>query len=86
MATYTITLTDAEDKALHVVALSAQAWIENAVRERCRLAMLDIVDDHVQTQLATGAPIAGSTHEEIVLNVDVKSAAQRTAEAELTRI
>jgi len=86
MATYTITLTDAEDKALHVVAFSAQDWIENAVKERCRLAMLDIVNDHVQTQLANGQPIAGTTHEEIVMNVEVKSAAQRNAEAELTRI
>jgi len=82
MATYTITLTDAEDKALHVVALSAQDWIENAVKERCRLAMIDIVNNHVQTQLVTGAPIAGTTHEEIVMNVDVKSAAQKNIEFE----
>jgi hypothetical protein len=86
MATYTITLTDAEDKALHVVALSAQDWIENAVKERCRLAMLDIVNNHVQTQLASGQPIAGTTHEEIVMNVEVKSAAQRTAEAQIARV
>ena len=42
MTTYTITLSDAEDKALHVVALSAQDWIDNAVHERCRLAIEEI--------------------------------------------
>ena len=47
MATYTITLSDAEDKALHVVALSAQDWIDNAVHERCRIAIDEIGRAHV---------------------------------------
>ena len=80
MATYTVTLTDAEDKALHSVALSAQEWITNSVKERCRVAMAEIVDTHVQTQLAAGQPLAGTTHEEIVLAVDVKSVAEKNAE------
>ena len=41
---YTITLSDAEDKALHIVALSAQDWIDNVVHERCRIA-IDEMDD-----------------------------------------
>jgi hypothetical protein len=82
MATYTVTLSDAEDKAIHVIALSAQDWIDNAVHERCRIAMEEIVNNHVQTQLAAGQPIAGTTHEEIVLAVDVKSAAERNAEVQ----
>jgi hypothetical protein len=80
MATYTITLTDAEDLALHYVAISAQDWIENVVKDRCRIAMKEIVDNHVQTQLSTGAPLAGTTHEEIVLNCGIKTLAQRDAE------
>ena len=38
MPNYTITLTDAEDKALSVVAISQQEWIENVVKNRCRQA------------------------------------------------
>ena len=77
MATYTITLTDAEDKALHVVALDAQDWIDNVVHERCRIAMEEIVANYVKEQLAAGKPLSGSTTEEIVLAADVKSAADR---------
>jgi len=85
MATYTITLSDAEDKALHVVALDAQDWIDNVVHERCRVAMEDIVANYVKEQLAAGKPLQGSTTEEIVLAADVKSAAERNAEASATQ-
>jgi len=81
MATYTITLSDAEDKALHVVALDAQDWIDNAVHERCRIAMEEIVANYVKEQLAAGKPLKGSTTEEIVLSANVKSAADRQADA-----
>ncbi len=40
---YTVTLSDAEDKALSYVAYSQQDWIDNAVHERCRIAIDDIV-------------------------------------------
>jgi hypothetical protein len=82
MATYTITLSDAEDKALGAVALSQQAWIDNAVHNRCRIAMEDIVANYVKEQLAAGKPLSGSTTEEIVLAADVKSLAQIEAEAQ----
>lgn len=80
MATYTVTLTDAEDKAIHTIAESAQDWIDNVVHNRCRIAMEEIVNAHVQEQLAAGQPLAGTTHEEIVLAVDVKSVAEKNAE------
>lgn len=78
---YTITLTDAQDKALSVVALDQQDWIENFVFERCRLAIEEIVNAEVQKKLAAGEPITG-TKDEIVLAADVKTAAERNAEAE----
>ena len=81
MATYTVTLSDAEDKALHVEALDAQEWIDNAVHNRCRIAMDEIVANYVKEQLAAGKPLSGSTTEEIVLAADVKSAAEHNAEA-----
>lgn len=84
MATYTITLSDAEDKALHVVALSAQNWIDNAVHERCRIAMEEIISAEVQRLLGEGKSITGSK-DDIVMAAPIKSAAERQAEAEAQR-
>ena len=85
MAQYTITLSDAEDKALGVVAFSQNNWIQNAVHERCRLAIEEIVAAEVQRKLAAGETISGSK-EDIVMAADVESAAERQArmEAEMT--
>ena len=76
---YTITLTDAEDKALSVVALSQQDWIDNAVHERCRIAIEEIVNAEIQRLLAAGETISGSK-EDIVLAAPIKTAAERQAE------
>lgn len=73
---YTVTLTDAEDKALHYVAANAQEWIDNAVHERCRLAIEQIVQEEVQKKLAAGQPITGSK-DDIVLNANIELAAER---------
>ena len=82
---YTVTLSDAEDKALSVVALSQQNWIDNAVHERCRIAIEEIVAQEVQRKLAAGESITGSK-EDIVLAAPIQTAAERKAqfEAELT--
>lgn len=76
--TYTITLTDAEDKALGVVALSQQEWIDNAVHERCRISIDEIVNAEVQRKLAAGEPITGSK-DDIVMAANIESAAERQA-------
>lgn len=76
---YTITLSDAEDKALGYIAASQQDWIDNAVHERCRLAIEEIVNTEVQRKLAAGEAITG-TKEDIVLAAPIKSAAERNAE------
>ena len=81
MATYTITLSDAENKALGVVALSQQDWIDNAVHERCRIAIDQIVNAEVQRKLAAGESISGSK-EDIVNAASVESAAERQARIE----
>jgi len=85
--TYTITLSDAEDKALHTTALSAQNWIDNVVHDRCRIAIDEIVNAEVQRKLAAGDPITGSK-DDIVLAADVEIAAERNArlEAEAARL
>lgn len=78
---YTITLTDAEDKALSVVALSQQDWIDNAVHNRCRIAIDEIVAAEVERITAAGGTLSG-TKEDIVLAAPIKSAAERQAEME----
>lgn len=81
MATYTINLSDAEDKALGVVAFSQDDWIQNAVHERCRIAIEEIVAAEVQRLLAAGESITGSK-DDIVIAAPIQSAAERQAEAE----
>jgi hypothetical protein len=79
MATYTITLSDAEDKALSVYALNQQDWINNAVHDRCRIAIEEIVNSEVQRLLNEGKPITRSK-ENIVMAAPIQSAAERQAE------
>ena len=81
MTTYTITLSDAEDKALGVVAFSQDDWIQNAVHERCRIAIEEIVAAEVQRKLAAGESITGSK-DDIVMAASVESAAERQARME----
>lgn len=81
MATYTINLSDAEDKALGAVAFSQDDWIQNAVKERCRIAMEEIIAAEVQRLLDAGQSITGSK-DDIVLAAPIQSAAERQAELE----
>ena len=76
MTTYTITLTEAEEKALRVVTIDPNDWIQNAVHERCRVAIEEVVQYEVQRRLSSGEPIP-STKEEIVLSSDIETAADR---------
>ena len=81
MNTFTITLTDAELKALAHVALDPQEWIDNAVHERCRLAMEEIFTIEVSRMIAdpsiTEIP---ADREVVVLSADIKTAAESHAE------
>jgi hypothetical protein len=79
--TYTITLSDAQDKALSVIAVDQQDWIENAIFERCRISIEEIVNAEIQRKLAAGETISG-TKEEIVLAADIETAAERQARIE----
>ncbi len=80
MAEYTITLTDAEDKALRVVALDPQDWIDNAVHNRCRIAMDEIYDSEVARMTAdpdiTTIP---ADKNQVILDAVVQTAAERQA-------
>jgi hypothetical protein len=78
---FTITLSDAENKALGVVALNQNDWIQNAVHERCRIAIDEIVAAEVQRKLTAGEPITG-TKDDIVMAAQIESAAERQARFE----
>lgn len=85
MTNYTIALTEAEDKALSYAALTQQEWIDNAIHERCRLAIEEIVGITVQKCLETNTPIPSSKDAMVDLAFEqgwVKTAAERQAEFE----
>ena len=82
---YQITLTAAEDAALAYAALSQQDWIDNAIHERCRVAIDEIIQITVEKCLATGIQIPASKDEMVTLAFNqgwVQTAAERQAEAE----
>lgn len=78
---YTITLTDAENKALSYIAVDPQDWINNAVKERCRLAIEEIFQLEVQRMLSdpsiTEIP---ADRDAVVLAANIKTAAEKEAE------
>jgi hypothetical protein len=77
---YTVTLTEAEQKALAYVAADPNAWIQNAVKERCRLAIEEIFQMEIQRMVAdptiTEIP---ADRDAVVLVADILSAAERNA-------
>jgi hypothetical protein len=84
MGTYTINYTDTEDKAMQYAAVSVDDWIQNAVHERARLAIDEIVQLAVQKFLESGQSIPGSKDEIVAAaftNGWVKTGAQRNEEA-----
>ena len=83
MTTYTVTLTEAENLALGFVAYSQDDWIQNAVHERCRVAIDEIVRICVEKCLENNIQIPGSKEDMVLLAVEqewITSAAQRQTE------
>jgi hypothetical protein len=77
--TYTITLSNAENKALASIALSPQEWINNVVHDRCRIAIDEIVKNEVDRITAIGGTLSG-TKDDIVMAAPIQSAQERQAE------
>ena len=76
----TIELTPTQEKALAYVAASPQKWAENAVHNRCSIAIDEIYDMEVARMTAdpeiTSIP---ADKDAVVLAADIQSAAQRSA-------
>lgn len=65
MTTYTIVLSDMENQALSYAALDQNDWIQNAIHERCRVAIVEIVNQTVAKCMENDIPVP-PTKEEIV--------------------
>ena len=75
--TYTIELTDVENKALAHVARVPQEWIENAIKLRCKKAIDEIYKKEVERMIADPTiESIPADKEQIVLNADIKTAQQ----------
>lgn len=89
MTTYTINLTAAEDAALSYAAFSQDDWIQNAIHERCRLAIEEITQITVSKCLEFNIQIPGSKDEIVALAFAqgwVKSTVDRQAEFDANTI
>lgn len=60
---YTINLTETENKAMEFIAYEVQDWIDNAVKERARIAIDEIVKLAVEKFLENGKSIPSSKDE-----------------------
>jgi hypothetical protein len=83
MKKYEVELTTAEDLALSYAAYSQQDWIDNAIHERCRIAIEEIVAICVEKCLASNIQIPGSKDAMVEMAFAqgwVKSAAEQHAE------
>ncbi len=78
MTSYTVSITDAQKKALEYNMISIQDWIENFVNARAETAIDEIVNTEIQRKLAAGETISG-TKEEIVMAADIQSAEERSS-------
>jgi hypothetical protein len=84
MASYQIELTAAEDAALSYVALSQQDWIDNAVKNRARIAIEEITKIAVEKCFQTNTPVPSTQDDLVALAFSsgwVKTGVQRDAEA-----
>ena len=85
MAKYTIELTDTEDKAMTYAALSTQDWVDNALKNRARIAKDEIIAANMAHCNANGIAIATGEDKQVeqafTLKV-VKTAKEVNEEAE----
>ena len=83
---YTISLSDAQQKAMEYVAGDVNEWIQNAVANRIRKSTEEITGIYTQTKIANNEAITAVGSDAIITaafneNI-VKTAAQRAADLE----
>lgn len=63
---YTITLTQVEDIAMSTIAYDVFDWIDNAARNRARIALEELVQAEVRRRFDSGEAIPSSREEMII--------------------
>lgn len=80
VTTYTVELTEAQQKALEYVAVDPAEWIRNVVHNRCRMAMEDIYNSEIERMTndpnITAIP---ADKNQVVLDADIQTAAEAEA-------
>ena len=83
MVTFTSTLTDTENMAMEWCAVSAKDWIDNALHNRARIAMEDIVAINVAhcnaNGIAIGVGITAQVEQAYNLGIVTTAAARNAA-------
>lgn len=84
MMTITVTVSDAEEKALKWMAADPQYWAENFIKQRALIAMNEIYE----MEIAKLKSDPNTTHipvnvEQVVLGAEIKTAAERLNELPL---
>ena len=81
--TFTVTITDAEEKAFYWEVVDPEEWVDEVVKNKCRKVMDRLYDQEVQRMTdddnVTSIPADKDT---VINNADVKTAKQRADEAE----
>lgn len=72
MAIYTVTLSDMENRALGFAALDQDQWIQNAIHERCRIAIIEIVNTTVAKCMENDIPVPPTKEEILALGFEKK--------------
>lgn len=78
--TYTVSLTDAQKKAMEYITVSVQDWIDNAVDNRARVSTDEIYNLEVARMTADPSiTTIPADKDQVVLDADIDSAATRAA-------
>ncbi len=79
--TFTVTITDAEEKAFAWDIVDPETWVENVVKEKCRKCIDRLYDAEIQRMTdddtVTTIPADKNT---VVNNANIKTAKQREDE------
>ena len=74
MKTYTVTLSNAEDKAMLAEIISVQSWLEEFVHDRARKAIARITQEHAAQN---PKHLTSREREDAVIKANIESAADR---------
>ena len=78
--TYTVSLTDAQKKAMEYITVSVQDWIDNAVDNRARVSTDEIYNSEVARMTADPSiTTIPADKDQVVLDANIDSAATRAA-------